>query len=751
MLIWDENDSSYLSYQVTNQEINDILDGGIRRIILDSNSINRLLKYLEDDLKINIGDIMYENASHEANSLGQLGNLQVREAAIELSTRLPTYIAQYRLVSAECLEHLYETLHSRFVHDLDTLNRRIEFEFCEETNELPTYEQNTIKVFLKKLAKDGLETTFEAGFYCPAEKRFMSGKTFKTSKIFFTSGSTTFDEDLETEILNSIGYYDLNKPEKTLISTCTDEFKREQPKERALSNILTALIKEPRDENNHDLLARLSLLLPHMQTNRCGTSALLNDYLKMIFDLVDSFKEIFAVLMMIKRELWHALVERFDLVPNEHLASTLRSEILDKLSAHTRITQILTCFDGLKFEKKSHEIQQTLNKLDDSFENRGDLKGKHACASLLRHFVITLVEKFMDTLVRQRERLVETFNTLEPMLDELFSSFFVLENRSQFESSLEQRLMQIKSNKNDLTTFFKVYMGTLDDILRSWPEQALTATKKSILSQYFEYLTSSSRHFVLVDYQNRLNNLRKLLENFTDPYDIDVSENHTDDRITVNARVKSSILSHLLTKIRSSSRRGLQSGDELRIINSGRVYLDIDLNDFNMLAGVNVVLVGVSFVLAPGKADFQVDTSGLNADPAGISQQASSGKDGKEESPDGTSGEDGVDGLPGGHAGNVFIFAAELPDPNSVQVSTRGGDGSAGQIGGNGGNGYDGADGKSATKKDCKEAFWHDVIGDYVTGWKVNYFSGVSWKLGSPAKDGGISFYFKPFSFFTII
>lgn len=723
----------------------------MKRIILDSNLINRLLKYLEDDLKINIGDIMYENASHEANSFGQLGNLQVREAAIELSTRLPTYIAQYRLVSAECLEHLYETLHSRFVHDLDTLNRRIEFEFCEETNEMPTYEQNTNKVFLKKLAKQGLEMTFEAGFYCPAEKRFISEKTFKTSKIFFTSGSTTFDEDLESEILNSIGYYDLNKPEKTLISTCTDEFKREKSKERAISNILTTLIKEPRDENDHDSLARLSRLLPHMQTNRCGTSALLNDYLKMIYELVDSFKEIFAVLMMIKRELWQALVERFDLVPNERLASTLRSEILDKLSAHTRITQILTCFDGLKFEQKSHEIQQTLNKLDDSFENRGDLKGKHACASLLRHFVITLVEKFMDTLVRQRERLVETFNTLEPMLDELFSSFYVLQNRSQFESSLEQRLMQIKSNKNDLATFSKVYMGTLDDILRSWREQALSATRKSILSQYFEYLTSSSRHFVLVDYQNRLNNLRKLLENFTDPYDIDVSENHTDDRLTVNARVKSSILSHLLTKIRSNSRRGLQSGDELRIINSGRVYLDADLNDFNVFAGVNVVLVGVSFVLAPGKADFQVDTSGLNADPAGISQQASGGKDGKDKSPDGTSGEDGVDGLPGGHAGNVFVFAAELPDPNSVRVSVRGGDGSAGQIGGNGGNGYDGVGGKSAEKKDCKEAFWHDVIGDYIAGLKVNYFSGVSWKLGTPGEDGGISFYFKPFSFFTII
>lgn len=732
VLVWDETDSSYSIHQVAKPEIIHTLDMGIKNIIFDLNSINRLLKYLEDDLQIKIENILYENNSHAANSLAQIGQMHVREAAIELSTQLPSYIAKYRLVSAECLEHLYETLHKRFVSDLDTLNRRIEFVFCQD-DEFPTHEQDINKVYLEKVSKDKLEITFKAGFYCPAQRRFISDKTFRTSEIFFTSGSTTFDEDLETRILKSIDYFTFNQPETTLIAKCTNEFNQSQ-QDAALSKILTYL-----GTNEDESLARLTLLLPQMQKNRCGTKTFLDDYSKMIHDLVDSFEKIFNVLIMIKSQLWKALVERFDLVPNEHLANTLRGEILDKISAHTRIGQMLTCFDGgLRF-KNMRSIQDALNDLDDSFENRGDLKGKHACASLLRHFVVTLVEKFMDTLMRQRERLVETFNTLEPMLDELFSSFHVLENRARFEPSLGKRLGQITSNKNDLKTFTEVYMSTLSNDVLSWPDDAVSVTNKSILRQYVEYLTSSSRHFVLVDYQTRLNNLRKLIENFTDPYDIDVSDNHTDDRLTISARVKSSLLSHLLAKTRSSSRRSLQPGDELRIINSGRVYLDTDLNDGSVFAGVNLVLVGVSFVLAPSKTDFQVDTSGLNAAPAAITQQATSGKHGKKEEMNGTSGEDGVDGLPGGHAGNVYVFATELPDQSLVRVTACGANGSDGQVGGNGGNGFDGVDGRSAKKQDCKDAMLHGVIGDYTASWKRNYFSGVSWKLGTLGQDGGFS------------
>lgn len=697
--------------------------------------MSTLLRHLEVDLSINIEEMMYQNKTHVANSIGQLGRIHVRDASIMLSTHLPSYIAKYRVVAAESLEHLYETLHNRFVNDLDSLNRRVEFIFC---NELPTkrggYEKEINKIYLKKLDRDKLETTFEVGFYCQSQECFISNKTFRSSEIFFTSGVATFDEDLETSILKAINYYDYNKPQETLISRCSRIFKS-LPKDNMLTSILTNL-----REKDDNLLTRLGILLPHMQQNQCGTGSMLNEYHSMIQGLVDSFEKIFNVLIMIKHELWQALVDRFDLVPTEQLANTLRYEILDKLSANTQIGQILTCFDGLKYENQSN-VQQALNDLDDSFENHGDLKGKHACVCLIRHFVIELVGKFMDTLLRQREKLAEAFNQLEPMLNDIFSSYYLLENRDRFSPGIESRLTQIKSNKNDVKTFADVYIGTIGDIIFWSDQDAVNAQDESVLSQIVEYLKKSSRYFPLIDYQNRLNNLRKLLENYTDPYEIDVSDDQGDDRMTVNAHVKSSILSHLLASIRSSMRRELQPGDELRVINSGRVYLDMDLNE-PMFSGVNIVLVGVSFQLVSDIKDtFCVDTNGLNAPPPGTSEQATSGKNGNKSEKDGLCGEDGVDGLPGGHAGNVFIFASELPEPREMQVSACGGNGSDGQIGGNGGDGYDGVGGKSGTKEECKEAFRYSLIGDYTASWKFNYFSGVSWKIGTPGEDGGLQFF----------
>lgn len=61
------------------------------------------------------------------------------------------------------------------------------------------------------------------------------------------------------------------------------------------------------------------------------------------------------------------------------------------------------------------------------------------------------------------------------------------------------------------------------------------------------------------------------------------------------------------------------------MINSNRLYIDDDLDD-SIFSGVNIVLVGLSFQLAPGKDDFNVDTSGLNALPAAMSDCAAHGK-----------------------------------------------------------------------------------------------------------------------------
>ena len=164
--------------------------------------------------------------------------------------------------------------------------------------------------------------------------------------------------------------------------------------------------------------------------------------------------------------------------------------------------------------------------------------------------------------------------------------------------------------------------------------------------------------------------------------------------------------------------------NEIRIINSNTLFIDVDLNGTEF-SGVNIVIISEKVELVERKTEFRIVTDGRDANETWLGKQAASGVD-TDDNGNGKKGADGSDGLPGCSAGHVYIVADDLSAAN-VLVSAKGGKGGCGQTGGNGAPGKDGADGKSADREAIEERF---------KGWAFNVWSYRITRVGKDGESG---------------
>ena len=687
----------------------------ITEFIFNEDLLESLISYLEKELELNLDSLIAENPEHLAKFISDIGQNIIISTSIHLCSKLPNHILSYRQVSTKLFENFYKSLYESLYNNYETLNQNFTFVFSDslqkqiEISELKT-------IYIKEHERNSSEAIFEATFYSQKEDRIIENKQFKSGSLFGMSGKLSLEDQVEDEILQSIDYFKYNEATETLAHKCATLFNSKDNQVSVLKNILNLL--------NDDKIKQLNDFIPEMEQNKFGTKFYFNEYYKMIENLVESLNKITKVLAKFKKSLRQALVERFESVVDELLVSEVKSEILDKIRGNTKISELISCFDGLKFDNLSN-LQYDFNELEDNFNQRNDQKGKNSCCAFIKRFIIHNVEKIIDEIIRKREKLTESFNQMETLFASFFSSFTALKNLETYKISLDDQLKKI--NENGLKNFLNVYLSTIN-LISEW----LTSDK--IFVENFKNELYNSRRYLsnVSNYELRLKNLKKLLENYLNPHDITVRNDTNENNVTVIANTKSTLLSKVIRTIVEKIERNLMPGDEIRLINSECLHLDEDLN----LPGINVVLVGVEFKLAPGKEDFKINTSG-NDGESHSSNQAINGKDAKSSGEDGERGSDGKDGLPGFSAGNLYIMASTFPDPKLLYLSACGGNGSDGQLGGNGGHGKDGTDGVDKTNINCKRALYNDVIGDYYeSGW-VNYYSGVSWAIGTPGQEGG--------------
>ena len=483
----------------------------------------------------------------------------------------------------------------------------------------------------------------------------------------------------------------------------------------------------------HPSILQLVELLPKMDQDYCSTKQYLDEYYPMIQGLVESFAKVIQILPKIRQSLWQALVTHYDSVENQEINECLQKQILDKINAQTEIDEILDNLEGIKLDKATTE---ELKSLQSSFDKRNDSKGKYACAAFLRQYIIDLVAKYVDSLMSFREDSIEMFDEVEKIVHQTLSSFSLLSSNDYLglKDIFERYIKEIEAIKQPITIDRKnLYQDIYKKTINYIPKKSLSISQ----NQSLQRLTSSFNnldHSHIIYIKLRIENLKKMLNNFIKPHNIIVEENQRENRIKVIVQVSSTILSRLLDEVERAIGKKFQPGDELRIIVADKFYLDVDLQDEHY-SGVNIILVGLAFELPSGKSNFTIKTDGLDGKPF---EQAKAGENGGQDrhgyGKDGRKGEDGLTGLPGGHAGNIYIITDKFIEPEKVSFSACGGNGGPGQVGGNGGDGGNGKDGANGTKTQAKNNLFNLRTEEHFVSRNI---SGIAWDLGSEGKSGG--------------
>ncbi|CAF0863380.1 unnamed protein product [Brachionus calyciflorus] len=552
--------------------------------------------------------------------------------ALSLSKRIPKYIAEFRKFCAEYFETFYETIHNRYIEDLNIFITDIEVVLSKRTN---------------------------------------------------------------------------------LVSKCIQFYNVNKSKSETLSDVITQL--------NDSRFEKLVNLLSQIEQNRCNTFIYLNNYYPLIETLTLSFDKMNTVVLLLKENLLTVLTKKFNTVTDENLITVLKSQLLDKINANTELDQILLSFENFDF---SDEIQRVMYELKDTFEKSNDLKAKFACCFFLKQFIVDLIDKYMQNFLAFREKSEELFNSTEIFISDILSSYCMLRERVRFRKILSDINLNEMSYKN----FCDAYV-TLIEKIQEFPSEAVNYNQKYCFENLINNFNNPLRHTHLSYYENRFKNLKLLIDNYLHPYQVEVKKDDIDRIVCVN--VRSGLLSETIELAKEAIKRTFKPGDELHIINSEIIYIDVDMD--SGFSGVNISLIAIDCKLAPMKQTFVICTDGMNAKQHS-NKKSTNGKN-ETKGQNGEDGEDGMNGLPGEHAGNVLIFISNCPDSNVTKISACGGNGSDGQIGGNGGSGGDGANGEHGDKTKCKRNMRH-IIGDYIKT-TTNYFSGVSWALGSEGQEGG--------------
>ncbi|CAM4953543.1 unnamed protein product [Rotaria socialis] len=381
-------------------------------------------------------------------------------------------------------------------------------------------------------------------------------------------------------------------------------------------------------------------------------------------------------------------------------------------------------FDRLKPTKNFDDIEQILKIFKNKnlfdivtkckrFLEYNDEKGSAEISECLRQCIIDTVEDYVSNLLAFRHRASVGFNHFEISFYQMLSSCEAIKNE-KLRSWLKQILIRLNDSNDNYYDYLSIYKTMINYLDREGYEWARLL--KDILEE--------KNHTLKPLFKEKINNLKKLLNGYINWCQIETYKQCEYGIFQI--KTNSGVLSQILNVIKEQHPDCFCPNNEIRIINTDKLYIDVDLSSRDY-SGVNIVLISPSQELIENKGKLNIITDGEDAKNIWINHPAKNAH-GTNPSGHGNKGEDGFDGKSGKSAGHVYVVANQLPP---IEVSACGGKGEQGQDGGNGARGLDGKDGKDADK----EALRKELSGEWA-------FLGGAWsyryrRIGTDGTPGG--------------
>ncbi|CAF1395866.1 unnamed protein product, partial [Didymodactylos carnosus] len=359
-------------------------------------------------------------------------------------------------------------------------------------------------------------------------------------------------------------------------------------------------------------------------------------------------------------------------------------------------------FDSLKHSKNFDDIRKLIKTFNDSglndlvekcepFVEDGDKKASTEISDCLRECIIDTTENYTTSLLTFRHQALNAFDHFEKNLHDLLSTYGVIQNRN-LTYFMEQRLnkpnnLPDNTNNNYCNDYLDFYRNFVNDLDGEFKERA--SVIKKILNE--------NNHTLKPYFKQKINNIRNLLTSYVHWYKLESFRKDEYDIFQI--KTTSAILSRILDVIKSKYSDCFCPNNEIRIINSNKLYIDSDLSSSKYL-GVNIVLVSPYQELVQNKTKLEIITNGKDAKDIWSNNPAKNGI-GTDQNRKGNKGEDECDGKPRKSAGHVYIVANELPKIDALrggawsyrnhrigtdgQPGGWGGDAGSGRYRGNGG------------------------------------------------------------------
>lgn len=398
-------------------------------------------------------------------------------------------------------------------------------------------------------------------------------------------------------------------------------------------------------------------------------------------------------------------VEAFD---SKH--GLLNKDILSKLATNKpNVSDVREIFAVFRSEPAFQTLTASLTNIENIVpaRNQAALVG---VSTAIRNLLVERTRQFVDDLLSFRALAFVTFRNFEKAFAEFLFKY------EQVKSSELRNLLTKNLNQLNNRGLRQVYL----DILRSeWIDNSLESSVKQSLSAVLEKCGNKLNPY-LGEYRK---NLHDLLNSYVNWCELPVKLIN-DNAYQVNSQ--SAILSRLIQKLKDKFPKDmLCPNNEIRLINSGCLFVDIDL-DGAEYSGVNLVIVSETIKLVEGKKELRIVTDGTDAPETFAVKSAASGVGTVRKR--GADGSDGSDGLPGSSAGHIYVVADDLA-PVKIVASAKGGRGGSGQAGGDGANGRDGTDGKDGDRDEIED--------ELENGWGFNIWSYRMTRVGTDGEDGG--------------
>ncbi|CAF4179913.1 unnamed protein product [Rotaria sordida] len=431
----------------------------------------------------------------------------------------------------------------------------------------------------------------------------------------------------------------------------------------------------------------INCLITQLKNENHSHSIYLQKKIDNLTKILRRFAEVEKVLPKFSDVFRQYLNNRYDHLTQQEVCSSngkITQEIFNSLKSNKNfddIKQIIEIFDN-------QDLLDIVEKCKYFFEDNDD-KGSAEIGECLRQCIIDTTEIYILNLLDFRHSASIGFNHFEKNFYYLLSTYEIIKNekfRFQMKEILNQLFSQSNYSDNNYNNYLSIYKSIIEYLDKKGYECALN------LRDIF----NENKHTLKPLFEEKINNLKKLLNGYINWYKIKLYKQYEYNIFQIESN--SGILSEILNIIKSQYSDCFCPNNEIRIINTNKLYLDIDLSG-KEYSGVNIVLISPYQELVNKKNELKIITDGKKAENISKNNPAKNGI-GTDSNGRGNNGEDGSDGKHGESAGHVYIVANQLPP---IEVSACGGQGGQGQDGGNGASGADGADGKDADKKILQE------------------------------------------------